>query len=327
MNARKKERKEMVIQEGSNNIPQQAFVRWNDPQGNRLVSINRDGTVSVQGILFPDGTEQGTSGTNISNFPSGNPALSGDLILVERAGVNYSLTAGSIAALITGSYVPLVGGIMTGSLLFSPLIGSGSALDALTVELSETAASTWDWNFQDGGIQPGTGKHDWTGQFGYNVSNNYTKKATESANYIGIESNYEQNQGVSSSSQTEGYITCITPNLAGGGPAIVVDQRVISWLQKKSDGTTNVTLQATTVNIGNPGFTSVLFSGGQMVLGGTLISGGILADCGYAPKSANPGGTAGNIGAIVMHNGVLYFCSATGAAGSATWNSLSMTGV
>jgi hypothetical protein len=43
-----------------------------------------------------------------------------------------------------------------------------------------------------------------------------------------------------------------------------------------------------------------------------------------APSSAS---TAGNVGQIVSFNGVLYFCSVTGAAGSATWNALNMTQV
>src|ERR1035437_6729467 len=43
-----------------------------------------------------------------------------------------------------------------------------------------------------------------------------------------------------------------------------------------------------------------------------------------APTST---GTAGTIGQIVRYGGVLYFCSVTGIAGSATWNSLNMTAV
>ena len=43
-----------------------------------------------------------------------------------------------------------------------------------------------------------------------------------------------------------------------------------------------------------------------------------------APTSV---GTAGTIGQIIRYGGVLYFCSVTGAAGSATWNSLNMTAV
>jgi hypothetical protein len=43
-----------------------------------------------------------------------------------------------------------------------------------------------------------------------------------------------------------------------------------------------------------------------------------------APTSA---GTAGTAGQIIYYNGLLYFCSVTGAAGSATWNKLSMTSV
>lgn len=43
-----------------------------------------------------------------------------------------------------------------------------------------------------------------------------------------------------------------------------------------------------------------------------------------APTSA---GTAGTVGQIIANGGNLYFCSVTGAAGSATWNKLTMTSV
>jgi hypothetical protein len=43
-----------------------------------------------------------------------------------------------------------------------------------------------------------------------------------------------------------------------------------------------------------------------------------------APTSA---GTAGTVGQIIAFGGLLYFCSVTGAAGSATWNKLNMTAV
>jgi len=35
---------------GTNNVPQQSFVRWNDPYGNELAAVNRDGTLYSQGI-------------------------------------------------------------------------------------------------------------------------------------------------------------------------------------------------------------------------------------------------------------------------------------
>jgi hypothetical protein len=44
-----------IIQEGSGNIPQQAFEQWNDPQGNKLIAINRDGTIFCQGAGFTIG--------------------------------------------------------------------------------------------------------------------------------------------------------------------------------------------------------------------------------------------------------------------------------
>ena len=50
----------MPIKEGTGNVPQQAFVKWNDPSGTELAAINRDGTIFTQGIEYPDGTKQAT---------------------------------------------------------------------------------------------------------------------------------------------------------------------------------------------------------------------------------------------------------------------------
>jgi hypothetical protein len=46
----------MPIEEGTNNIPQQAFTQWNDPAGTKLIALNRDGTIFSQGIEFANGT-------------------------------------------------------------------------------------------------------------------------------------------------------------------------------------------------------------------------------------------------------------------------------
>ena len=46
----------MTIQEGTGNVPQQAFTQWNDPKGTKLIALNRDGTVFAQGVVYPDGT-------------------------------------------------------------------------------------------------------------------------------------------------------------------------------------------------------------------------------------------------------------------------------
>ena len=42
-------------------------------------------------------------GTKISAMPNGNPAQSGDLIPVDRAGTNYAITAGSVSSMPTSS--------------------------------------------------------------------------------------------------------------------------------------------------------------------------------------------------------------------------------
>jgi hypothetical protein len=50
----------------------------------------------------------------------------------------------------------------------------------------------------------------------------------------------------------------------------------------------------------------------------------LLAASAGAPTSA---GTAGTAGQLIYFSGLVYFCSVTGAAGSATWNKLNMTAV
>ena len=62
------------ILEGTGNVPPQAFVKWNDPIGNPLVSINRDGTITTQGITFSNGTEQ-TTAVNTAVIPTVQASL------------------------------------------------------------------------------------------------------------------------------------------------------------------------------------------------------------------------------------------------------------
>ena len=47
---------------GAGNVPQQTFLQFNDPQGNKLVALQRDGSVFAQAINFADGTSQNTAG-------------------------------------------------------------------------------------------------------------------------------------------------------------------------------------------------------------------------------------------------------------------------
>jgi hypothetical protein len=71
-----------LIQEGSGNVPQQAFVRWNDPVGNELAAVNRDGTIFSQGVRFQDGTEQTTASSG------------GGSSTIRHVSVPYTITAG-----------------------------------------------------------------------------------------------------------------------------------------------------------------------------------------------------------------------------------------
>jgi len=95
----------MVFREGLGPPPpQQAFVRWNDPIGNPLIALNRDGTISSYGIMFPDGTIITSAAQPVEQQPlitvTGNyePLAANYKILMSASGtvtLNSSLPAGT----------------------------------------------------------------------------------------------------------------------------------------------------------------------------------------------------------------------------------------
>jgi hypothetical protein len=86
----------MSIQAGGGNIPQQTFEQFNDPNGNKLIALNRDGTILTQGVTFADGTKQisanvfisGTIQTSTGSFPA---SLIGDGVTDNTATINAAL--------------------------------------------------------------------------------------------------------------------------------------------------------------------------------------------------------------------------------------------
>jgi hypothetical protein len=237
------------------------------------------------GVYIEDQTVTGNGGVNSDPWGiyEANATEKNLLGILMLGGTDAGISRLGAASLAIGNgtqgdasgTLSLAGITSSGPMVFTSAVGSGSAVDALTVQLSEAAASTWDWNFQDGGVQPGTGKHDWTSQIGYNVYNNMAKKATEAAFYLGIESNYEQTQGDSTSSQIEWYLTSISPNAAGGGPAGgAITRRVIRGFQNKLTGNTNVTISATSIDFncgsGATDNNQILMTDGQMAFNTTM---------------------------------------------------------
>ena len=82
-----------------------SFETFKDPSGNPLVSINRDGTLSTQGVLFPDGSEitsagavtgavyNATTGFQVSGAAPAGDVLAGDgSHFVPQQKTSYSVT-------------------------------------------------------------------------------------------------------------------------------------------------------------------------------------------------------------------------------------------
>src|ERR1700677_3241963 len=111
--------------------PPQAFVQWNDPQGNRLVSINRDGSVSAAGIMigsvspeanivgvqFADGTIQTTAATGgiaigLANDGNTETLTSAGITITDVNDNSITMSnAGILLADLSGNHLVLNTGI------------------------------------------------------------------------------------------------------------------------------------------------------------------------------------------------------------------------
>ena len=95
----------MPIQEGSQAIPPQAFEKWNDPRGASLISINRDGTLTCQGVNFPDGTSQDTAnnGINVVSYGADPSGIVDSTAAIQDA-IKAVPTAGGVVVFPAGTY-------------------------------------------------------------------------------------------------------------------------------------------------------------------------------------------------------------------------------
>jgi hypothetical protein len=94
----------------------------------------------------------------------------------------------------------------------------------------------------------------------------------------------------------------------------------LTWSGGGVNSTSNTAISRASSNIVQIGMTgSTPDASGQLNLATILLTA-----AGGAPTSALTAGTAGE---IIYYNGLLYFCSVTGAATHATWNKLNMTAV
>lgn len=143
----------MAFKEGSTNIPQQAFVQWNDPQGTKLVSLNRDGTVSCQGINFPDGTSQITNPVaNVLSFGAIGNGIADDTSAIQSA-IDYVHSLGGGVVEFPANHTFLISngsaigeyGILT---IYSNITLIGLDQNTSIIKVADgTQRNTANWNF------------------------------------------------------------------------------------------------------------------------------------------------------------------------------------
>ena len=154
------------------------------------------------------------------------------------------------------------------------------------------------------------------------TSGTLTLRQVYSAQYGGVPSGmtifYPSNAYLSIESGGTEIVTFSASVGTGGGGEALKSTYGLMWSSGAPSGANPDTgifrLGAASLAIGNGTAGDVT---GKLTLKSTVLS-----DFGSAPTSA---GTAGTVGQIVQHSGVLYFCSVTGAGGGATqWNTITL---
>jgi len=324
------------IKEGAGNVPPQALVKWNDPDGNPLVSINRDGTVTTQGVTYSDGTKQITA----SSGGSGTPAGINTDIQYNASGV-FGGSGGLFTFTPTTEEVFLdnaVSGagagpaLAIGTPLASPLSAGGIMLTGSTIGVGTQFSGVLEiHNPYSNGVSIFT--HSST-SFRAPITQYYKSRGTQTVPTAVLNADIlaYPNQIFAFDGSVYGPGCTLEPratenwNSTSHGCAwdffVVENTTTNQFRAVQIDNTGNVGIGYNT--IGPPALLSVGPTAQFQVntTGQATTTAIFLSDFGSAPTSA---GTAGTIGEIVTHGGLLYFCSATGAAGAASWNKLTMT--
>lgn len=124
----------MAIKQGPGN-----FEQYNDPMGNELIALGRDGSVFSQAITFPDGTSQTTAAAG--NSPAAaNTILAGPLSGGSSTPAFRALTAADLPNLTTIGGLPLLSGASFTSVA-PQIVGTGN-IDLYTVPAGKRAYVT-----------------------------------------------------------------------------------------------------------------------------------------------------------------------------------------
>jgi len=137
-----------IIQLGAGNTPQQTFVSWKDPDGDPLVAVNRDGTISAQGVIYGDGTKQTTAsggGTGILDISF--TLSSAQILALNTTGIQV------IAAPGTGKYINVIGASL--ELIAGATPYTITSVTALVLKYPSDSIGNWLWGITNNSINGG----------------------------------------------------------------------------------------------------------------------------------------------------------------------------